>query len=59
MDIRIARKIAKDVGGDWAYSDRRNAFWKLATSKNLHDQVLARRIWDFFGNLGVKGKRTN
>ncbi len=66
MNITTARKIANDVGGHWANSDRRSAFHRLDISvmKNKSadqakaDRDLAQNIWNFFGNLAVKGKTT-
>lgn len=68
MDVRTARKIAQDVGNvQFTNQERRQAFWALDTSafkskdpvKSRDDRILAKVIWDFFGNLGVEGKETN
>lgn len=59
MDIRTARKIANNVGGNWSNQQRRDAFSRLDRSImawNDDDKPLAQNIWDWFGNLGVKGK---
>ena len=66
MNIRTARKIANDVGGQWANSDRRSAFHRLDMSvmncksadQAKADRALAQTIWNFFGNLATKGKTT-
>jgi hypothetical protein len=62
MNIRTARKIAEDVGNvNFSNSDRRAAFHRLdisALNGSKEDFKLAKNIWDFFGNLGVKGKDT-
>lgn len=59
MDIRTARKIAKNLG-HYADSDKQRAFHRLDMSVikdwNDADKVLMKNIWDYFGNLGVKGK---
>ena len=65
MNIQTARKIANDVGGHWADSDRRAAFHRLdmdmmsgRLSKDALRTVKAqmKNIWDWFGNRGVEGK---
>ena len=67
MNIKLARKIARDIGGHWANSDRRAAFNRLdmsamksksAAAAKL-DLALAQIIVNFFGNLAIKDKTTS
>lgn len=67
MNITRARRIANNVGGHFTNDERRNAFYRLDMSVmadrtpfdvRTSDKRLAQNIWDWFGNLGTKGKET-